>query len=75
MSKRTDREFLSDVREAIHRIKAYTVDINYDFFLEDTKTQDAVVQKKLHYPNPQSILTCQAIAFCYTRLRLVTINP
>lgn len=44
MSKRTDREFLSDVREAIHRIKAYTVDMDFDFFLEDTKTQDAVVR-------------------------------
>lgn len=44
MSKRSDREFLSDVREAIHRIKAYTVEMNYESFLDDTKTQDAVVR-------------------------------
>lgn len=44
MSKRSDREFLSDVREAIHRIKAYTVKMNYESFLDDTKTQDAVVR-------------------------------
>lgn len=44
MSKRSDKEFLSDVREAIHRIKAYTVEMNYDSFLDDTKTQDAVVR-------------------------------
>lgn len=44
MSKRSDREFLSDVREAIRRIKAYTVKMNYESFLDDTKTQDAVVR-------------------------------
>jgi uncharacterized protein with HEPN domain len=44
MSKRSDKEFLNDVREAIHRIKAYTVEMNYDSFLNDIKTQDAVVR-------------------------------
>lgn len=44
MSKRSDREFLSDVREAIRRIKAYTIKMNYESFLDDTKTQDAVVR-------------------------------
>jgi uncharacterized protein with HEPN domain len=44
MSKRTDREFLSDILEAIRRIKAYTEGMTYEAFLEDTKTQDAVVR-------------------------------
>ncbi|MGC8880083.1 MAG: DUF86 domain-containing protein [Anaerolineae bacterium] len=44
MSKRTDREFLSDILEAIRRIKAYTAGMAYEAFLQDTKTQDAVVR-------------------------------
>ncbi len=34
MSKRTDREFLSDILEAIHRIQSYTVGMSFDAFLE-----------------------------------------
>ncbi len=44
MSERTDREFLSDIQEAIRRIKAYTAGMTYQAFLEDTKTQDAVLR-------------------------------
>ncbi len=44
MSKRTDRDFLSDIQEAIRRIGKYTAGITYQAFLEDTKTQDAVIR-------------------------------
>ena len=44
MSERTDREFLSDILEAIRRIKVYTAGMTYQAFLEDTKTQDAVLR-------------------------------
>lgn len=44
MSKRTDREFLSDILEAIRRIRAYTAGMTFEAFLWDTKTQDAVVR-------------------------------
>jgi len=44
MSKRRVIEFLSDIKEAITRIKKYVEDLNYDQFLKDIKTQDAVVR-------------------------------
>jgi len=44
MSKRGDIEFLSDIKEAIKRIEEYTEKIDYDKFLKDKKTQDAVVR-------------------------------
>ena len=44
MSERADVNFLSDIREAILRINAYIKNVNYQEFLEDTKTQDAVVR-------------------------------
>lgn len=44
MSKRTDKEFLSDILEAIRRINAYIAGMAYEAFLQDTKTQDAVVR-------------------------------
>lgn len=44
MSKRGNREFISDIKEAIERIKKYTTDMSYEMFLHDTKTQDAVVR-------------------------------
>ncbi|MCS6907098.1 MAG: DUF86 domain-containing protein [Anaerolineales bacterium] len=44
MSKRTDREFLSDILEAIRRAQAYTEGMTFETFLQDTKTQDAVVR-------------------------------
>lgn len=66
MSHRGDKEFLSDIGEAIKRIDAYTQKMNYQKFLKDTKTQDAVVRNleiigeavkniseslKIEYPN------------------------
>jgi uncharacterized protein with HEPN domain len=44
MSKRTDREFLSDIREALKRIAAYIAGMNYESFVDDVKTQDAVIR-------------------------------
>lgn len=44
MSKRTDREFVSDIQEAIRRVMDYTSGMTYEAFLADTKTQDAVVR-------------------------------
>ncbi|RME09631.1 MAG: DUF86 domain-containing protein [Ardenticatenia bacterium] len=44
MSKRTERAFLNDIQEAIHRITEYTAGMTYQTFLKDTKTQDAVVR-------------------------------
>ena len=44
MSKRRVIEFLSDIKEAINRIKKYVEDLNYDQFLKDIKTQEAVVR-------------------------------
>ena len=44
MSERADREFLNDIREAIHRITAYVAGMTYESFVADTKTQDAVIR-------------------------------
>lgn len=44
MSKRGDREFLYDIKEAIERINDYIGEMDYKGFLQDTKTQDAVVR-------------------------------
>ncbi len=44
MSKRTDRELLGDLREAIRRISAYLAGVQYESFVKDTKTQDAVIR-------------------------------
>jgi len=44
MSKRGDRESVSDIKEAIKRICNYTNKISYAKFLKDEKTQDAVVR-------------------------------
>jgi uncharacterized protein with HEPN domain len=44
MSKRSDRDFLVDIQEAIRRITIYTTGITYETFLADIKTQDAVVR-------------------------------
>jgi len=37
-------DFLSDILEATQRIQEYTAGINFDGFMEDTKTQDAVLR-------------------------------
>ncbi len=44
MSKRRDWNFLHDIREAIQRILTYTAGLTYQQFMEDSKTQDAVVR-------------------------------
>ena len=44
MSKRGNIEFLSDIREAVKRIEQYIEKMNYEDFLNDIKTQDAVVR-------------------------------
>jgi uncharacterized protein with HEPN domain len=44
MSKRDWKLFLFDILEAIRRIEKYIEDMNYEAFLRDTKTQDAVVR-------------------------------
>ncbi len=44
MSKRGDREYLCDIREAIKRVSDYIGKMDYEEFLKDIKTQDAVVR-------------------------------
>ncbi len=44
MSKRTDKEFLFDIQEAIRRISLYTKGLNYRDFLKKIETQDAVLR-------------------------------
>ena len=44
MSKRTDPELLEDIREAMQRIFDYLRGLNYESFVDDTKTQDAVIR-------------------------------
>ncbi len=41
---RRDRDFLSDIAESISRILEYTASLDWDEFLRDHKTQDAVVR-------------------------------
>jgi uncharacterized protein with HEPN domain len=44
MSKRSDRELLTDIRLAIQRISTYIADSDYETFADDTRTQDAVIR-------------------------------
>ncbi|KKM91303.1 hypothetical protein LCGC14_1229920 [marine sediment metagenome] len=44
MSKRGVIEILSDIKEVISRIKKYVTALNFDQFLKDIKTQDAIVR-------------------------------
>ena len=44
MSDRSDSDFVADMREAVERISAYIASLDYDDFLSDTKTQDAVIR-------------------------------
>lgn len=44
MSRREDSERLKDFREAIQRIESYVSGLSYEDFLDDTKTQDAVIR-------------------------------
>ncbi len=43
MSRR-DKDYLSDIQDAIQRILAYTEGLSYEQFLADRKTQDAVIR-------------------------------
>ncbi len=44
MSKKTDKEFLLDIQEAIRRIEIYIKGLNYQDFLQKIETQDAVLR-------------------------------
>lgn len=44
MARRQDAELIDDILEAISRIFHYTEGQSYEAFLEDAKTQDAVVR-------------------------------
>lgn len=44
MSKQRNIELLSDIKEAITRIRIYVEGMSYGEFLNDIKTQDAVVR-------------------------------
>ena len=44
MSHRSDRKFLLDILEACNRIIDFIKNIIYDVFIEDIKTQDAVLR-------------------------------
>ena len=44
MSKREDTAVIQDMKESIDRIVSYTSKMEYDDFLQDYKTQDAVVR-------------------------------
>lgn len=44
MSNRTDKDFLYDIQEAVRRIQLYTHEMTYKKFLEDIRTQDAVIR-------------------------------
>ena len=44
ISRRSDREYLADIHEAIQRIQTYTAALSYAEFLADEKTQDAVIR-------------------------------
>ena len=43
-NKRRDRDFLGDIKEAIENIIAYTEGLDFDEFMKDRKTRDAVVR-------------------------------
>jgi len=42
--QRRDREYLTDMVEAMRRIRVYTEGVTYEQFLKDTKTQYAVIR-------------------------------
>lgn len=44
MSKRNDKDYLSDIQEAIIKVQQYVEEYDFKRFLEDSKTQDAVVR-------------------------------
>src|ERR1041385_8742599 len=44
MCERSDRELLSDILESMQRISEYLTGFDYQSFVNDTKTQDAVIR-------------------------------
>jgi len=44
MSKRRDIDYLGDIEEAIELINTYTKGLTFDEFVQDRKTQDAVIR-------------------------------
>src|SRR5574341_818920 len=42
--QRRDEEYLDDIHQAMHRIIAYAAGLSYEQFMEDLKTQDAVIR-------------------------------
>lgn len=42
--KRSDKDFIGDIQEAMKAVALYTKGLTYKAFLEDRKTQDAVVR-------------------------------
>ena len=44
MSKRKDSAIVLDMKEAADRIISYTMNMEYENFLKDSKTQDAVIR-------------------------------
>jgi uncharacterized protein with HEPN domain len=44
MSNRRDLDFLADILEAVRRADEYVGDVDYETFVNDTKTQDAVIR-------------------------------
>ena len=44
MSKRKDSVVLQDIRAAIERITSYATGLEYDDFITDFKTQDAIIR-------------------------------
>ena len=44
MSKGEPKLLLGDILDAIRKIKKYTTGLNYNLFLEDSKTLDAVIR-------------------------------
>ncbi|MEW5759361.1 MAG: DUF86 domain-containing protein [Candidatus Thermoplasmatota archaeon] len=43
MNKRRDNDFLGDIKEAIENVIVYTKGFDFPCFMQDRKTQDAVV--------------------------------
>ena len=77
MSKRTDREFLSDIREALERITTYIAGMSYEAFVEDVKTQDAVIRNLEILGEATKNLSPEVRAKTYTKeyLKSVGLKP
>ncbi|HAX49064.1 MAG TPA: DUF86 domain-containing protein [Ignavibacteria bacterium] len=46
MSIRHDRDLLEDIISSIEKIESYCEELNYSEFLNDSKTQDAIIRNK-----------------------------